>query len=153
MVMGTGLPARTTVSATSSSVVARPTMRISDSWLLLSKKPPPVTMFDFSTAARSWSSVTSCRDRRSGEVSTWYCFISPPITLTCDTPVTASRRWRTSQSAIVRSSMGVVLPLACMPTSRISPMIEVIGAMTGWASSGNRSRTSWSFSETICRSI
>ena len=128
-------------------------MRISDSCVLLKRKPPPVTMFDFFTASVNSSSVTSCCESRSGEVSTWYCFNSPPITLTCDTPGTAKSRWRTSQSAIVRSSIGVVSPVLFMPTSMISPMIEVIGAMTGRASSGSRSRTSCSFSETICRSM
>ena len=82
---------------------------------------------------------------------TWYCFVSPPVATTWDTPGTASRRFRTTQSAVVFRSMGVCLSdVSAM--NRISPMTEEMGAMTGLsAPGGSEGAASCSFSPTIWR--
>ena len=62
-----------------------------------------------------------------------------------------SSRWRTVQSAMLRMSIGAVLPSSLeRPMSMISPMIEEIGPMIGVTPFGNfsaascsRSCTSW----------
>ncbi len=93
-------------------------------------------------------------------MTTWYCRSTPPITVTCDTPSTASSRLRTANSPRVRSriawssfSWGVAPGSADRrATIMTSPMIDEIGAIVTLASAGSRSRASCSFSDTTCRS-
>ena len=82
------------------------------------------------------------------------------MTVTCDTPSTASRRFRRVNSAKVRSSIALACRSAGVagtasdrtPSSITSPMMDEMGAITGLASGGSRSRASCSFSATTCRS-
>jgi hypothetical protein len=103
---------------------------------------------------RAWTTSSTAMPyelRRSGLRMTWYCFVSPPVGMTCDTPGTARRRFRRTQSAVVFSSMGSCLSdVSAM--KRISPMIEEMGASVGRsAPGGSDEAASWSFSATICR--
>ena len=87
--------------------------------------------------------------RRAGSSTTSYCFCSPPVAITCETPGTARRRRRTTVSAAVRSSSG-----ECRSDSRsmnsTSPMIEETGARNGGSTfGGNEPDTSVSFSVTV----
>ena len=82
------------------------------------------------------------------------------MTVTCDTPSTASNRLRMVNSARVRASIAFfsrsssvfASPVWRTPSSMISPMSDEIGASIGLTPAGSRSRASCSFSETICRS-
>ena len=62
------------------------------------------------------------------------------------------RRRRTSQSANVRSCMGLTEEFSLVrPMAMICPMIEDTGPRNGRMFSGNRGVTSATFSPTICR--
>ena len=92
-----------------------------------------------------------CAASRAGSTRTWYCFCSPPVAMTCDTPGTASSRRRTTVSAAVRSSSGECRSDS-RATNRISPMIDETGARNGGSTSGGSApATSVSFSVTIWR--
>ena len=75
------------------------------------------------------------------------------MTITCETPGMVSRRWRTTQSAAVRSSIGDVSPPAVMPTIMIWPMMDEIGISCGLTDGGSVSVASAKRSATICRSL
>ncbi len=71
---------------------------------------------------------------------------------TWDTPLMVSSRWRTTQSAKVRSSIGDVFwPSLHMPMIMICPMIDEIGANCGLTLSGSLSEASASRSATTWR--
>lgn len=57
------------------------------------------------SASRTSFRPSSYATRRSGLTSTWYCFVSPPVGITCATPATARRRRRITQSAVVLSAI------------------------------------------------
>ena len=154
-------PRQTTgVSSMSRRARVCPLMRMSDSFASRSITPPPASTFAFSAASLNCWRVTFWAASRAGEVSTWYCLRWPPITVTCDTPSTASSRFRTANSPNVRISMPTRISSSAVfggsvgrsPTSITSPMMLEMGAMTGFASRGSRSRTSCNFSATTWRS-
>ena len=135
-------------------------MRTRDSVAPRSMTPPPARAFAFSAASVSCCRVTFWAASRAGDVVTWYCFRNPPMTVTCDTPSTASSRLRTANSPKVRRAMptrtsssgDAGTAAGRRPTSMTSPMMLEIGASTGAAPAGRRSRTSCSFSLTTWRS-
>ena len=73
----------------------------------------------------------------------WYCFTSPPMAMTWDTPEMVSSRGRSTQSAYSRTCMGLIFAGSpCSATSMISPMMEEMGPIWGITPSGNCSFTS-----------
>ncbi len=155
--MGTPCLCATTRLRISSRRVVRPILRIKYSCACVSRKPPLVL------AAKPLSAVWICCkliDRRcilatSGVMRYWRT--SPPIGMTCDTPLIPSKRGRTTQLAKSRTSIGVAalaVPLAggsaVMAISKISPIIELTGDICGVIPAGNwlltavrRSATCW----------
>jgi hypothetical protein len=57
--------------------------------------PAVAFLFAAVNARSTSSSITWCAARRAGSSTTSYCFCSPPVAMTCDTPGTARRRRRT----------------------------------------------------------
>ena len=94
------------------------------------KTPGEVLVLADSTASISWSIDTPFARRRAASATTWYCFSSPPIGVTWDTPGTASRRRRMAVSAIVRRSIASRVSDSTAK-NRISPMMDEIGARIG----------------------
>ncbi|MNX72515.1 hypothetical protein D3C86_1038710 [compost metagenome] len=150
----TGTPFRTptTVASMSAGDLARPRFRIMNSWPCFSTKPPVVFWLLAETAFSTSSRLKPYCLRRSGLTCTWYWRTPPPMLTTWATPGMVNRRWRTTQSAQVRTSIGSMVS-ELMPISMISPMIEAMGPMAGVTVSGRRSLAIWSFSETIWRSL
>ena len=148
----TGMPpfTATTVAPMSSALCTRPSPRMTYSCPLSMYTPPDAFSFEPLAACSTCSSVTPVASMRAGSASTWYCFTSPPIGITCATPGTASSRRRIVQSAAVRSSCGDWVPVS--PIMRISPITLDTGASSGAATpAGSELATLCSFSATICR--
>jgi hypothetical protein len=99
----------------------------------------PAARFSFvpSSAPTTSSAAISKARRRAGESTTWYCFSSPPIGVTCETPATERMRLRTCVTAVVRSSSWLWRS-EVSETNRISPMIEETGAIVGASTSAGR---------------
>ena len=144
--------ALTTVMARSSALSTRARLRINRSLCASGRKPPEELTFDSSMADCTSCKVTPAATSNAGSTSTWYCRTSPPITVICDTPGILIRRRRMSQSARVRSSIGLTDGFSLVrPMAIIWPMIEETGPRNGRISCGNRGVTSATFSPTICR--
>ncbi len=97
----------TTVMARSSVLSTRARLRINRSLCASGRKPPEELTFDSSMADCTSCKVTPAATSNAGSTSTWYCRTSPPITVICETPGMLIRRRRMSQSARVRSSIGL----------------------------------------------
>ena len=137
----------TTVWAKSANVLALPTFLISTSEPNRLKKLP-VVFWLVSNKALSISSIDrlNCLNL-SLETNTWYCLRSPPMGITCDTPLILINLLRIVKSARVRKSAGLVVSLLT-PINIIWPMTELIGPMTGVIPLG--SWTVCNFSATNC---
>ena len=64
--------------------------------------------------------------------------ISPPMTATCETPATESKRGRRVQSASVRSSSSEVSPVEVRPIIIISPRMGGLRAEGGLSCRGGQ---------------
>ena len=121
----------------SSKRVVRPMLRIKYSCACASKKPPLVLLAKPLSAA--WICVRLMFKRSifatSGVMR--YCCTSPPMGMTCDTPLMLNKRGRTTQSAKLRTSIGDAAPSEVIATNRISPIMELIGDICGTISAGN----------------
>ncbi len=121
---------RTATAAMASVSARRPTPRMRYSCPSATWKPAVAFRLAAVSARSTSSSVTACAASCAGSSTTSYCFWSPPVAITCETPGTASSRRRTSVSATVRSSCG-----ECRSDSRstnsTSPMIDDTGARNG----------------------
>ena len=142
-------PLRTTTPATSSRSCRRLASEITYSPPPEVAKPADTVRLAASSAAEISKVETPCRAMRTGSSRTWNSRASPPITLTCATPGTASRRRRSTRSAKSRNSSGSPSP-PVRPANRTSPMMEVTGPRVGLpAASGSDSAASAIFSATV----
>ncbi len=140
----------TTVRAMSAGSIDWPSDWKTMRWLAVSMKPAPVMAVALRAAASTSSIDRLKRNSWSGRI--WICSerMSLPNTATLATPGTASRRWRSVQSAMVRISIS---DRVCDVSPRTSTVLdeEVSGVMVGggmlagssWAASASRSETTW----------
>ena len=133
---GTSSRIATTSPPSAAGSRSRPRVRITNSCARSSMKPPPPLAEKPRTAASMSSIVTPSWRMRAGDGVTRYSRTSPPRGITCDTPGTASKRGRSTKSAVSRSTIGSASSPASA-TNIISPMIEEIGPMLGRMSAGS----------------
>ena len=139
---------RTRVAPSSFRSVVRAMPRRAYSLPLSLMMPPSELTLRLVQASSSSAIVTPKASIRRGSARTWYCFSSPPTTVTWDTPPVASIAGLMTQSAMSRSSIIEVLS-DCIPMNMISPITLDCGASIGTIPSGSCSPMVTSFSDTV----
>ena len=129
----------------------RPMLRMRNSRLYWSVKPPPVLAPNCASAASSCSKETPSARIAAGLGETRYCRTSPPMGITCATPGIVRRRGLMVKSATSLKPIGDTPAGPVTAISMIWPMIELIGPICGTTFSGSCCWTSASRSAICCR--
>ncbi len=90
----------------SSTVVKRPSLRMTSCSAPRSSTPPEAFTLAFLMPCSSEARVRPCAARREGSGCTWISRWSPPMLTTSATPLTRRNAGRTTQSCRVRSFIG-----------------------------------------------